>query len=374
MLNHINQLTESHGPMRRGHGLVSGIFALGLAILCFLGVLAFHFPAYLTTPELRHAYDVHTIRLIMFWSLAIAGAVSLANIVLGRVRWLSAWAFAFVALTALLGGHKVPVHDFADHTPYIGLDWFILDLLGSSLIFIFIEKLFPLRGEQPVFRAEWQTDLHHFIVNHMVVGFILLATNLLVHRLFGWAVHGGVQDWVKDLPFAVELFLIVLVADLVQYWTHRAYHEVPLLWRLHAVHHSVKSMDWLAGSRQHILELLMTRTLVLAPIFVLGFSKEVIDAYIVVVGFQAVFNHSNVSVRLGPLRYLIVTPNFHHWHHSQDQEALDRNYAAHFAFLDYLFGTAVKSDRAWPTAYGVLGDYVPNGFWKQFKFPFGWKG
>ena len=116
----------------------------------------------------------------------------------------------------------------------------------------------------------------------------------------------------------------MLVADLVQYWTHRAYHEVPLLWRLHAVHHSVKSMDWLAGSRQHILELLITRTLVLAPIYVLGFSKEVIDAYIVIVGFQAVFNHANVSVRLGPLRYVIVTPNFHHWHHSQDQEALDQ--------------------------------------------------
>jgi len=179
---------------------------------------------------------------------------------------------------------------------------------------------------------------------------------------------------VRDLPFPVALFLIILVADFVQYWTHRAYHEVPALWRLHAVHHSVKHMDWLAGSRQHILELLITRTLVLAPIFVLGFSKGVIDAYIVIVGFQAVFNHANVSVRLGPLRYVIVTPNFHHWHHSQDKEALDRNYAAHFAFLDYLFGTAVRSDRAWPTQYGVLGDYVPRGFWRQLLFPFTWKG
>ena len=179
----------------------------------------------------------------------------------------------------------------------------------------------------------------------MIVGFVLLATNLLVHKLFGWAAKDGIRAWVQDLPFFVALFLIVLVADLVQYWTHRAYHEVPALWRLHAVHHSVKSMDWLAGSRQHILELIITRTLVLAPIFVLGFSKEVIDAYIVIVGFQAVFNHANVSVRLGPLRYVIVTPNFHHWHHSPDTEGIDRNYAAHFAFLDYAFGTAHKADR-----------------------------
>jgi sterol desaturase/sphingolipid hydroxylase (fatty acid hydroxylase superfamily) len=373
-LNKLNQLSQSHGELKPGHGLVSGVIALTLAVLCFLGVLAFHFPEYLTTPQLRRSYDVALMRQLLYWSMVIAGGIALFNIVFRRAAWLAFVAFVLVGLTLGLGGHKVPVGDFADNTPYIGLDWFILDLLGSALIFVFIEKLFALRRDQPVFRAEWQTDLHHFIVNHMVVGFVLLATNLMVHKLFGWAAEDGVQAWVQGLPFPVALFLIVLVADLVQYWTHRAYHEVPLLWRLHAVHHSVKSMDWLAGSRQHIVELLITRTLVLAPIFVLGFSKEVIDTYIVIVGFQAVFNHANVSVRLGPLRYLIVTPNFHHWHHSQDDEAIDKNYAAHFAFLDHVFGTAVQSGREWPDRYGVLGDYVPNGFWKQFKFPFVWKG
>lgn len=375
MLDKLNELAKGHGELKPGQGMLSGVIALSLAILCFLGVLAFHFPEYLTTPELRKSYRVDLIRMLMFGALVVAGGMSLVNIIFNRARWLSSVAFLLVAATALLGGHKVEVNpNFPDHTPYIGLDWFILDLLGSSLIFIFIEKLFALRKDQPVFRAEWQTDFHHFIVNHMIVGFVLLATNLMVHRFVGWAASDGLRGWVQGLPFWAGVLLIILVADFVQYWTHRAYHEVPLLWRLHAVHHSVKSMDWLAGSRQHILELLITRTLVLAPIYVLGFSKEVIDAYIVIVGFQAVFNHANVSVRLGPLRYIIVTPNFHHWHHSQDKEALDRNYAAHFAFLDYLFGTAVKSDKAWPEHYGVLGDYVPNGFIKQFKFPFTWKG
>ena len=372
-LNKLNQLSESHGELRPGHGIISGVIALSLAILCFLGVLAFHFPQYLTTPQLRQSYNVDMIRQVMLAALVLAGSLSLYNIIRGRARWLALGAFVLIGLTLMLGGHKVPVNDFADNTPYIGLDWFILDLLGSTLIFIFIEKLFALRRDQPVFRPEWQTDFHHFIVNHMVVGFVLLATNLLVHKLFGWAAKDGVRFWVQDLPFPVAVLLIVLVADLVQYWTHRAYHEVPVLWRLHAVHHSVKSMDWLAGSRQHILELIITRTLVLAPIYVLGFSKEVIDAYIIIVGFQAVFNHANVSVRLGPLRYVIVTPNFHHWHHSQDDEAIDKNYAAHFAFLDHLFGTAVQSDRKWPEHYGVQGDYVPNGFFKQMVFPFVWK-
>ena len=132
-----------------------------------------------------------------------------------------------IGASLALGGHKVPVNDFADGTPYIGLDWFILDLLGSTLIFVFIEKLFALRKDQPVFRPEWQIDFHHFIVNHMIVGFVLLATNLLVHKLFGWAAKDGIRAWVQDLPFPIALFLIILVADLVQYWTHRAYHEVP---------------------------------------------------------------------------------------------------------------------------------------------------
>jgi sterol desaturase/sphingolipid hydroxylase (fatty acid hydroxylase superfamily) len=373
-LDKLNRLTESHGALRPGTGMVSGVIALALAILCFLGVLAFHFPEYLTTPQLRKSYSVDVMRQLLYWSMVLSGGIALFNIVLGRTRWLALAAFLLVTVTALLGGHKVPVRDFADDTPYIGLDWFVLDLLGSSLIFVFIEKVFALRREQPVFRAEWQTDFHHFVVNHMIVGFVLLATNLMVHQLFGWAAKDGLQAGVQNLNFFVALFLIVLVADLVQYWTHRAYHEVPLLWRLHAVHHSAKSMDWLAGSRQHIVELLITRTLVLAPIYVLGFSKAVIDAYIVIVGFQAVFNHANVSVRLGPLRYLVVTPNFHHWHHSQDDAAIDRNYAAHFAFLDHLFGTAVQSDRAWPERYGVKGDYVPDGFWRQLAFPFLWRG
>ena len=373
-INRLNALAHSHGPLPTGRGMGSGVVALILAILCFLGVLAFHFPQYLSTPELRKSYDVSVVRLIMYWAMVVAGGISLYNILFARTRWLAASAFFLVAASALLGGAKVPVNSFPDHTPYIGLDWFILDLLGSSLIFVFIEKLFALRREQPVFRAEWQVDMQHFIVNHMIVGFVLLATNLLVHKLFGWAAKDGIQAWVRDLPYPVALFMIILVADLVQYATHRAYHEVPTLWRLHAVHHSVKSMDWLAGSRQHVLELLITRTLVLAPIFVLGFDKGVIDTYIVIVGFQAVFNHANVSVRLGPLRYLIVTPNFHHWHHSQDDEAIDKNYAAHFAFIDYLFGTAVKSDAKWPKQYGVVGDYVPDRFWKQVKFPFTWKG
>ncbi|MEZ5462076.1 sterol desaturase family protein [Dokdonella sp.] len=363
-------LLGASGPLRFGHGLISTIIALSLGTLCLLGVLAFHFPEYLTTPELRRQYSVEVLRQALLVALLVAGGLSLANIILGVRRNLNMLAFALVMIAVALGGSRVPVGDFPDNTPYIGLDWFILDLLGSTLVFVAIEKLLPLRKGQPVFRKEWQTDLKHFAVNHFLVGLILLTVNFVIHNAFGWMVQHDFQLVVQGIWFVPQLLLCILVADLSQYWTHRAYHEIPFLWKFHSVHHSTKSMDWLAGSRQHVLEVIVTRVLVVAPLFVLGFSEAVINAYIIIVGFQAVLNHANVRVPWGPLRYLIVTPDFHHWHHASDDEAIDRNYAAHYAFLDYLFGTAVKADRSLPNHYGVVGDYMPDGFFAQQMFPF----
>jgi sterol desaturase/sphingolipid hydroxylase (fatty acid hydroxylase superfamily) len=373
LLARVLALFHQSGELKPGSGMVSGVIALALALLCLLGVAAFHFPEYLSTPELRKQYSVDALRQLMLVALLIAGGLSLANIVLGRQRWLSGTALLAVLLAVAAGGPQVPVGDFPTGTPYIGMDWFILDLLGSTLVFVLLEKLFPLYRDQPVFRIEWQTDFTHFLVNHFLVGLTLLVVNLLIHRFFGWAFYAPLQQAVQALPFAVELFACLLVADLVQYWTHRAYHEVPFLWRFHAVHHSTRVLDWMAGSRLHLLEVIATRVSILGALYVLGFSKGVMDAYILIVGFQAVLNHSNVRLRWGPLKYLIVTPDFHHWHHSSDRAALDRNYAAHFAFLDYLFGTVARTDRPFPEKYGVLGDYMPAGFVKQQLFPFTWR-
>lgn len=147
-----NQLLNSNGSLVFGNGLIATILSLVLGFLCLLGVMAFHFPQYLTTPELRHAYSVDVMRQILFFSLLVSGGLALANIVLDNRRRLNALAFAFVLAAVALGGSRVQVGNFPDHTPYIGLDWFILDLLGSTVIFVLLEKLFPLYKKQPVFR------------------------------------------------------------------------------------------------------------------------------------------------------------------------------------------------------------------------------
>jgi sterol desaturase/sphingolipid hydroxylase (fatty acid hydroxylase superfamily) len=370
VVDETGDLLRRSGDLRAGRGLISTVVALLLGCLSLLAVLAFHFPQYLTMPELRHQYSVEVLRQLLLVALLLAGGLSLTNLIFARRRNLNLLAFALVLGAVALGGSRVPVGDFPNHTPYIGLDWFILDLLGSTTLFVVIEKLFPLYRGQPIFRPEWQTDLKHFAVNHFLVGLILLTVNFLIHHVFGWLVSAPFQQSVRTIAFVPQLLLCILVADLAQYWTHRAYHQVPLLWKFHSVHHSTKTMDWLAGSRQHILEVIATRVLVLAPLFVVGFGEGVVNAYILIVGFQAVLIHANVHLPWGPLKYLIVTPDFHHWHHSQDTEAIDRNYAAHYSFLDYLFGTAVKSKKQFPERYGVVGDYMPAGFMRQQWFPF----
>lgn len=365
------QLVTSHGALRSGSGLLTGVIALVLAVLSVLSVLAFHFPEYLTTPEVRRRLDIDGLRRILFSALVIAGGFSVLNFVRGNRRWLATISFSLVLLAAALGGHAVPVDpNFPDNTPYIGLDWFVLDLLASSLLFIFIEKLRPLRPDQPVFRSEWQTDLAHFAVIHLLVGLLMAIVNSTAHGALAALGSQPWQAWVGQLGWPLALPLCILVADLVQYAIHRSFHEVPFLWRFHAVHHSAKTMDWLAGSRLHIVEVVITRSLVLAAMLLAGFSKGVIDAYIIIVGFHAVLNHANVNLRLGPLRHLIVTPAYHHWHHSSESLALDCNYAAHLPIIDRLLGTQCKPETLWPTHYGVVKDDVPPGFWAQCRHPF----
>jgi sterol desaturase/sphingolipid hydroxylase (fatty acid hydroxylase superfamily) len=362
------------GAMEKGYGKVTGVIAFALSGMAVLAVLAFYFPEYLTTPELRRKYDVNLLREVMLVGMAIAGGLAIVNLARSRNRWLNGTALMLLAVAIGLGGNRVPVADFPDNTPYIGLDWFLLDLLGSALVFILIEKMFPLHEKQPVFRPGWQIDFTHFVVNHLLVGLTLIIVNFGIHRVFGWLVYAPLQKWVGGLPFFAELFGVLLVADLVQYWTHRAYHEIPFLWRFHAVHHSAQYMDWMAGSRLHLFELLTTRVSILGVLYVLGFTEAAMNVWIIIVGFQGVFIHANVRVPIAfahaPLKWLIVTPDFHHWHHSSEREAIDRNYAAQFAFIDYLFGTAVKADRRFPGKYGVVGDYMPASYVRQQLFPF----
>jgi sterol desaturase/sphingolipid hydroxylase (fatty acid hydroxylase superfamily) len=130
-------------------------------------------------------------------------------------------------------------------------------------------------------------------------------------------------------------------------------------------------MDWLAGSRMHVMEVIVLRGLTTLPMYVLGFAEPALYAYIFFVYILSVFVHSNLKLPFGFLQYMIVTPRFHHWHHGIEKEAIDVNFAVHFPLFDWLFGTwHFPSDGKWPEGYGVGGHPVPKGFLRQLWYPF----
>jgi lathosterol oxidase len=227
----------------------------------------------------------------------------------------------------------------------------------------------PLHAEQGTFRPGWATDLGWFFTSHVAVQALSLVIMWPAAALAPRLAVPAVQAAVATLPFAVQCAMILVVADLTQYWVHRAFHEVPLLWRFHRVHHSSPAIDWLAGSRLHLLDVVVTRGLVLVPLAVAGFAPAAIYAYLTFVSIHAVFIHANFAPRAGRLERMLVMPHFHHWHHAAEPEAVNRNYAVHLPWLDRLFGTAYEPTR-WPRRYGLADESAPDGVLAQLVWPF----
>jgi lathosterol oxidase len=111
---------------------------------------------------------------------------------------------------------------------------------------------------------------------------------------------------------------------------------------------------------------------VLLPLVVLGFAAAAINAYVILVGLQAVLAHANLGLRFGWLEKVLVLPRYHHWHHARDPAYVDANYAIHLPIIDRLLGTQrLPADGSWPAEYGVLDpESVPKGIWRQHLAPF----
>ena len=355
---------------RFGEGKISGYVSLALGMLSILAVLCYKYPTYLTTPELRAAYDPDLLREILKYGMWTSIAFGLLTFLLNRRKRMGALGILATLIAFGLGGYGVEGHAIKPTEYFAGLDWLVLDLLATTTVFIFIEKILPKYRGQAILRPEWGHDLVYFTFNHLMIGVILLIVNGFAPTYFSWAVSDGFQGWVQGLPLALQVVGLILAADLAQYWVHRLFHTVPFLWKFHAVHHSSEHMDWLAGSRTHFLDTLCVRSFSMAMIYLLGASKEALDIYVIFASFQAVFIHANVGINFGPLRYLITTPQFHHWHHSSDEVAIDMNYAAHLPVLDKIFGTYLMPGQHWPEKYGTVGDPLPRGIIKQHLYPF----
>jgi sterol desaturase/sphingolipid hydroxylase (fatty acid hydroxylase superfamily) len=357
-------------PTSFGYGWISGVLSVAFGALGLGAVLCFHFPSWLTVEPLRGLYPVPYIRALLHLVLVASFLLGTTSVCLRYNKALGLTGISLTLAAALLGGAQVPLDDELNSGPYLGLDWFLLNLILYSLVYVPLERAFARRAEQRVFRDEWQTDLTYFFVNTLLIQFTSLMTVMPAMTLFNWARNDVLTAWTSSWPMAVQVVAVLLVADLTQYWVHRAFHELPWLWRFHAIHHSATNLDWLAGSRLHLVDALLTRAATYIPIYILGFSQRAIIIYIVIVAVQATFIHANVRWKLRPFRRLVATPHFHHWHHSAEREAINKNFAVHTPVWDLLFGTYYLPDR-WPGEYGLAHNAdVPKGWLRQLLRPF----
>lgn len=357
-------------PSRLGTGWASGVSSVFLGSLALGAVVVLWFPGWLSTARFRPLYPVPLLRAVIEGVIALAFVAGATSLLLRRRKVLGITGCGLSLLAALLGGGGIESETELRGSATLGLDWFLLNLLLLALLFVPLERRFPQRTGQSTFRPEWTTDGLYFLVSHVLVqslSFFILLPAAALGRV--WHPE-GVQAAIRSQPLLVQFLEIVLVADLAQYVVHRTFHQVPVLWRFHAVHHSSRDLDWLAGSRLHLLDALVTRALVLVPLSVLGFAEAALAGYLAFVSFHAVFIHANVRFRLTPLEPVLVTPRFHHWHHSAAPEAHDRNFAVHLPWLDRLFGTAYFPDERWPAEYGLADDRVPLGYLSQLTYPF----
>jgi lathosterol oxidase len=172
------------------------------------------------------------------------------------------------------------------------------------------------------------------------------------------------------LPWLAQFLLAVLVADLCEYFLHRAFHTVPFLWGFHAIHHSSKALDWIAGSRAHLVEDVAVRGGMLIPMMFI-FPHDIIVAYLLFVTIHATWAHCNFGPTIKWLEPWVVQPRFHHWHHTSQPESVDKNFAIHFPWIDKLFGTHyLPEGDKWPESYGLYREEFPKGFIAQNLYPF----
>jgi len=241
-------------------------------------------------------------------------------------------------------------------------------VLVIALIFIPLERLLPLREGQSPTRRHWLNDVVYLLFNGMIIRFGLLLVVGMALLVIQQIVPDALTAAVQSQPVWLQAIEVLVLADSGFYLAHRAFHAVPFLWRFHSIHHSIEEMDWLAAHRVHPVDQILTKSASFLPVFALGFSTSAILIFTLVYQWQSLFVHSNTRIRFGPLKWLLASPQFHHWHHANERAAFDKNFAAQLPFLDLLGGTLFMPDGM-PEKYGT-DEPVPQLYHQQLVYPF----
>ena len=254
----------------------------------------------------------------------------------------------------------------------------VIAFLLLTLVFWAVEFFWPSVPPTPRWRRRgYRTDAFYWFFTPLISKPLTQLSMLVVLAPVLWllgrsldrtALLAGYGPLIA-LPKWLQIVLIVTLGDFIGYWTHRLFHG-RRLWPFHAVHHSSEELDWLSSVRLHPVNEIVSRVCQALPFVLLGFSPLVVASYLPFLTFYAIYEHANVSWSYGPLRYVIASPEFHRWHHTKQEEGLDKNFAGLFPVFDLLFGTFYLPLDKHPTEFGVAGAPLPHGFWGQLTYPF----
>ena len=218
--------------------------------------------------------------------------------------------------------------------------------LGIFIVVALVELAVPRRPLTTSKTGRWFANIGIVIINTVVLRLLVpagaLGISVWVGRQ-GWGVFNYV-DW----PFWVEVILSVILLDFVIYLQHLMFHAVPLLWRLHMMHHADLDYDLTTGTRFHPIEIIISMVIKAAAISVLGAPPVGVIIFEILLNGTAMFNHGNVYIPMGfdrILRLVVVTPDMHRVHHSVFPSEANSNFGFNLPWWDRLMGTY----RAQPT-------------------------
>lgn len=251
--------------------------------------------------------------------------------------------------------------------------WLIL----ISLFFWSLEIIIPWRKKQPVIRKDFWLDGFYMFFNFFLFSLIGFAaiSNVVVELFNDFLALFGVRNLVAievaQLPKWGQLLIMFVARDFIQWNVHRLLHRVPFLWEFHKVHHSVKQMGFAAHLRYHWMETVVYRSIEYLPLAMIGFGIE--DFFFVHLIALSIghFNHSNINIPIGPLKYIFNNPQMHIWHHAKHiPNQYGVNFGLSLSIWDYLFGTAYIPKDGGEEELGFEGDEAfPQSFIAQEIYP-----
>jgi len=254
-------------------------------------------------------------------------------------------------------------------------------LAGLSLFFFALELVRPWRQSQKRFRKDFWLDAFYMFFNYFLFSLVVynaasgVAVQLFNDFLGLFGVTNLVAIRVDSWPVWVQLGTLFILRDFIQWNIHRLLHRIPFLWEFHKVHHSVEEMGFAAHLRYHWAENVVYRSLEYIPLAMIGFGID--DFFIVYMFTLAVghFNHSNFTIPLGPLKYILNNPRMHIWHHARElpeHAPYGVNFGITLSAWDYLFGSDHIPHDGRDIRLGFPGDEeFPKRFIRQNLHGFG---